>query len=53
MAPSWIALAISFIFGVPASSASTRRVSTKPTARARRAVSAEPIRITHSPAVQA
>ena len=48
-APSWIALAISFIFGVPSSSASTFRIKKNPTAIARSAVSAEPMRMAHSP----
>ena len=49
MAPSWIAFAISCIFGVPWSSAMTQRARKKPTAMARSAVSAEAMRIAHSP----
>ena len=48
-APSWIALAISIIFGVPWSWARTSFIRTKPTARASRAEMPDSERIAHSP----
>ena len=50
MAPSWIALAISRMVGVPSSAASTPRTSTSPTAMASTATAAEKINQPHSPA---
>ncbi len=49
MAPSWIAWAISFIFGVPSSSASTLFMRNTPTARASNAVATDRRRMAHSP----
>jgi hypothetical protein len=49
IAPSWIAWAISFIFSVPSSWASTPLIKKNPTVRASSAVATEPSRIAHSP----
>ncbi len=49
MAPSWMARAISFIFGVPSSAASTPFIRVTPTPRARTAVTAENTSQNHSP----
>ena len=48
-APSWIALAISFIFGEPSSAAMTNLAKNSPTMMARTAAAAERIRMAHSP----
>ncbi len=48
-APSWIAVAISIIFGVPWSSARTCFIRMNPTTMARRAAKPERMRIAHSP----
>ncbi|GIU86230.1 MAG: hypothetical protein KatS3mg009_0745 [Acidimicrobiia bacterium] len=48
-APSWIADAISIIFGVPWSEASTLRIRAKPTRIASSAASPDSARTAHSP----
>ena len=48
IAPTWIALAISTIFGVPVSEASTPRMRNSPTSSASTAVRAEKINQNHS-----